>query len=116
MQQLTAQVLLTIPEDKILVDKVEYLDLKEQASLGSLMSFKWFKEKTGIKRSEDLNKWILLPFRDELDFDTGGFVHYPEKQGDPWKFLKNPTEHWLEDNYGRVYQIRRSIREREETE
>ncbi|MFL2028122.1 DUF771 domain-containing protein [Loigolactobacillus zhaoyuanensis] len=110
MQQLNAEIIIPVPDDLILVKKVEYETLKEQSALGSWLPLKWFKEKTGIKRNDDLNKWILLPFQEELDLNNGGFVHYPEVQGDPWKFLKNPTERWLENNIARVYQFRGQLR------
>ncbi|MGM0124612.1 hypothetical protein IGI37_001990 [Enterococcus sp. AZ194] len=99
-----------LPPGTILVQKSEWDNLNDAIGRGEWKDFNWFKSKTGITKKEVLDDMILKPFRDELDVENGGFVHYPDCKGDPWKFLKLATENWLETNFNRVYRYRTNER------
>ena len=93
----------TAPEGYVLVLKADLVELEESVGRGEWKDLKWFKEKVGVKNEEKLNKLVFRPFKEELDVDNGGFVHYPVASGDPWMFHKIKTEKWLDENFDRVF-------------
>lgn len=100
---LTTTASLQLPEGYVVVLKADIEKLEKQIGRGEWKDIKWFKEKVGIKNSEKIDDLILRPFREELDAENGGFVHYPEGKGDPWAFLKSETEAWLDINFSRIF-------------
>lgn len=97
----TSQVVL--PEGYVMILKADLQALEEKVGRGEWKDKKWFKGKVGIQRDDKLDEMIFRPFRDELDAEKGGFIHYPQSNGDPWMFLKTETENWLEENFDRVF-------------
>lgn len=98
------QPLIPIPEDKVLIDKSIYNELVnnnlDQPAVGDK---KWLKSKTGLTSDLTLYRQLLDPFRDELDMENGGPVHYSAKQGERLMVMKKPFNKWLDENYERVY-------------
>lgn len=96
MQQITAEIVLTIPADKVLIAKEEYDRLKELEVYGQTGDMSWFSAQVGMsdKKAKDV---ILYPFRKEME----QFVYYPKKTGEPWRFHKTRTLDWLEKNWER---------------
>lgn len=93
------QLTVEIPDEYVLITKVEYEELQKLATKGnSWESLAWFKQETGIKHPDTLKTMILYPYRSELE----KFVKYPEKKGSPWKFHKGATLDWLENNFERI--------------
>ena len=78
-QKIRAEVVLTIPEDKILISLQEYENLLESNYGGRVINLKKFSSL--LSRSERWVKENLLEdkvFKRKLDAKNGGFVHYPE--------------------------------------
>lgn len=94
---------ITVPKGYIIVSKKDLEKIEEQVGRGEWKDMKWFKSKVGIQRQDKLEEMIFHPFKEELDIEHGGFVHYPEINGDPWMFHKRKTEDWLEENFDRVF-------------
>lgn len=101
--KLTTTTQLLVPEGYVIVLKSELEEMTQQVGRGEWKDMKWFKSKVGIQRQDKLDEMIFRPFKDELDVESGGFVHYPEINGDPWMFHKSKTEAWLEQNFDRVF-------------
>lgn len=103
-QKIRAEVVLTIPEDKILISLQEYEDLLESNSSGRVINLKSFADLLG--RSERWTKENLLEdkiFRRKLDAKNGGFVHYPSYQGDPYSFLEDESRKFIRENFERIF-------------
>ncbi|MFS1664116.1 DUF771 domain-containing protein [Streptococcus sp. zg-JUN1979] len=95
-----------IPDDMILIDRVEYEDLKQKAS-----EIWWdmndILEKLSISRSHFQETVLLNPkYRDKIDIDRNpidGFVCYPEKQGNKYLFLKSKAKVFFEENFVEIF-------------
>ncbi|MGX7395419.1 DUF771 domain-containing protein [Carnobacterium mobile] len=97
MQQLEAIVKVVIPEEMILVKKVEYEELQNDKKTG-WGNLQWLLKETEIKSPQTIKEKVLYPFRQELE----DFVYYPD-EGQNWKFNKKPMVKWLEENFKRVW-------------
>ena len=96
-QQLEAIVKVTIPEEMILVEKIEYQELQDSKKSG-WGNMQWLLEETDIKSPQTVKVKLLYPFRKELE----DFVYYPD-DGAQWKFNKLPMKRWLQENFKRVW-------------
>lgn len=93
------QLTVEIPDEYVLITKVEYEELQKLADKGNCWeSLAWFKQQVGIKHPDTLKTKILYPYREELE----RFVRYPSQKGEPWKFHKNLTMQWIENNFDKV--------------
>lgn len=103
-QQLEVNLTIQIPEDKILISKVELQELKEQQLLGVYWTMKDLEEKTG-KKHEWIKENILYPtkFRRMLDVKNGGFVFYPEKRGQTWSFHALKMAEFLDKYFNQIF-------------
>lgn len=95
------QVEIPVPKDMILITKVEYEHMLDNAMKNRVWSMGDLEDATG-RSNNWLKENILYPYRDELDCLNGGFVKYPEKRGQPWKFGAVQMRQWLDDNIERV--------------
>lgn len=95
----------TIPEDKVLIDKVELERLKEAEENEDI----WWTMKDLEKRINRRHVWIkekiLYPskFREVLDVENGGFVYYPQTQGESWVFEATKMKEFLKENFSEIY-------------
>lgn len=97
----TLEVKVSIPEDFVLVKKVEYDELLSADLTGQTWNMSDLREATD--RSTDwLKENILYPNRKELDIENGGFVKYPENKGQRWRFGAKKMSQWLEENMQEV--------------
>lgn len=104
MQQLNVNLSIPIPQDQVLVSKVELQELKEQSLIGVYWSMKDLEKKTG-KKIEWIKENILYPsrFRKVLDVNNGGFVYYPDRKGQVWTFQASKMAKFLDDNFYRIF-------------
>lgn len=103
-QKIRAEVVLTIPEDKILISLQEYENLLESNYGGRVINLKKFSSL--LSRSERWVKENLLEdkvFKRKLDAKNGGFVHYPEFNGDPYSFLEDEARKFIQENFERIF-------------
>lgn len=103
-QSLNVNLSVPVPEDYVLVQKVEYKELKNQSLSGVYWTMKHLQ-----KRVNKSDKWIkeniLYPprFKKILDINNGGFVYYPESQGQSWSFQANKMAQFLDKYFADIY-------------
>ena len=107
MQKLKAEIVITIPEDMVLITRVEYEELKQNELSGVYWNMKDLEKRIN-KKSDWIKENILYPsrFKKILDIDNGGFVYYPETKGQPWAFQATKMATFLEGNFQRIFKIR----------
>ena len=92
-----------MPEDLMVVNRKEFEKFQNKKIDEPVRGDKkWLKDKLDIHGEDKFNE-ILDTFRDELDMDEGGMIHYPARKGDPLAVIKKPFSEWLENNANRVY-------------
>ncbi|MBB6452018.1 phage pi2 protein 07 [Salirhabdus euzebyi] len=105
MQQLKVNLSIQIPEDQILISKVEFEELKQKELTGVYWNMKDLE-----KRINKSDRWIkdniLYPtrFRKILDSDIGGFVFYPRSKGQTWSFQANKMAEFLDKHFREIFQ------------
>lgn len=104
MQQLNVRLSIPIPDDKVLISKVELEELKEQSLTGVYWNMKDL-EKRVRKKQEWIKENILYQprFRKVLDSENGGFVYYPKSQGQTWSFHAKKMAKFLDDNFHLIF-------------
>lgn len=107
MQQLSVTLSIPIPEDSVLVTKVELEQLKKNELEGVYWTMKDLEQRTK-KKSEWIKERILYPtkFRNKLDVDRGGFVYYPKVKGETWTFQASRMANFLESNFQTIFKGR----------
>lgn len=104
MQQLKVNLSIPIPEDKVLISKIELEDLKRQELAGVYWNMKDLS-----KRINKSDRWIkdnilYQPrFKKILDSEYGGFVYYPKSQGQTWSFQATKMAEFLEKNFRSIF-------------
>ncbi|MDT2848794.1 DUF771 domain-containing protein [Vagococcus carniphilus] len=108
MQQLSVELQIPIPADSVLIKKTEYDELQKDSLKGKKFSIKELAERTGLSRTEIESGFENPKVRSIADVkrrkrnsndDKGGFVLYPEGQGNPWKFLASATIDFIDNNF-----------------
>lgn len=97
----TLEVKVAIPDDMVIIKKIEYQELLNSVSSQLVWSMKDLERVCG--RSDDwIKEKILYPYREELDVQLGGFVRYPSAKGQPWKIGAKQMRNWIEENLEKV--------------
>ena len=94
-----------LPTSHIIVEKDEYLDLKNKASQGQYMSLSEVLEMISVSRP-----WLLenvlyrSDIRSKIDIDKNkdGFVKYPQNQGGKYIFLASKTRDFFEQHFSEL--------------
>ena len=104
MQQLKVDLIVPIPNDQVLISRVELEELKDKSLIGVYWSMKDLEVRTG-KKVEWIKDNILYPpkFKKLLDVQNGGFVYYPQVKGEKWTFLASKMAEFLEDNFYSIF-------------
>ena len=104
MQKLTTNITVTIPDDLILISKIELQNLKEESLLGTYWSMKELEKKVNRKH-EWIKENILYPsdFKNVLDVEMGGFVYYPKIKGQTWSFHAAKMAQFLDQNFTKIF-------------
>ena len=97
-----------LPQTHIIVEKDEYLDLKNKASQGQYMSLSEVLEMVSVSRP-----WLLehvlyrSDIRSKIDIDKNrdGFVKYPDNQGGRYYFLASKTKQFFEENFAEIFSL-----------
>src|SRR5690625_2150598 len=103
MQQLEVNLSIPIPEESVLISKVELRELKQQSLSGV-----YWNMKDLVSRVNKSDKWIkenILykgKFKKKLDIKNGGFVYYPETQGQSWSFQAKEMAKLLDENFHKI--------------
>ena len=97
-----------LPTSHIIVEKDEYLDLKNKASQGQYMSLSEVLEMVSVSRPWLLENVLYQPYiRSKIDIDKNkdGFVKYPESQGGRYYFLASKTKQFFEENFAEIFSL-----------
>lgn len=103
-QQLSVSLSIPIPDDSILINKVEFNELKRASLSGVYWTMKDLE-----KRMKKSDKWIKdnvlysPKFKSKLDSSIGGCVYYPKSQGQSWSFQAVGMSKFLDDNFNKIF-------------
>lgn len=103
-QQLNVTLSIPIPENMILIKKVELEELKAESLKGVYWTMKDLEERIG-KKQEWIKENILYKqnLKKQLDVKNQGFVYYPQTRGEKWVFLASKMSQFLEDNFYLIF-------------
>ena len=83
--EVKATIPILIPEDMILIDKIEYQELKQQ-DFDGWVGMDVFTEKSN-RSVPTISKVLRKPdLRKRISVENGGWVYYPNGKGDNWSF------------------------------
>ena len=97
-----------LPQTHIIVEKDEYLDLKNKASQGQYMSLSEVLEMVSVSRPWLLEHVLYQPdIRSKIDIDKNrdGFVKYPDNQGGRYYSLASKTKQFFEENFAEIFSL-----------
>lgn len=104
MQQLSVQLTIPIPEDQVLISKVELEELHRNKLVGLYWTMKDVEERTGRKHEWLQENILYVPkFKKILDANNGGFVYYSKGKGSPWVFQATKMAKFLDDNFHLIW-------------
>lgn len=104
MQQLNVNLTVPIPEDMVLIQKVELEELKEQSLAGVYWNMSHLSKRTAKSANWLKDNILFKPkFKRELDSQNGGCVFYPRSQGQPWVFKAKEMAEFLDKNFSRIF-------------
>lgn len=104
MQQLKVNLTIQIPEDMVLISKVELEELKDQSLSGVYWFMKDLEKRVGRSRDWIIENILYQPrFKKILDSENGGFVYYPESKGQKWSFHAKRMAKFLDDNFSSIF-------------
>ncbi|MBB6692319.1 DUF771 domain-containing protein [Cohnella xylanilytica] len=100
MQRIKAEVVIQIPEEYVLISRVELEQLKSNELSGVYWSMKDLERRIS-RKSEWIKENILYPprFRKILDVAHGGFVYYPRSKGQSWSFHAQKMADFLNNRF-----------------
>lgn len=104
MQQLQVNMTIPIPEEYVLITKVEFEQLQQEKLSGQYWTMKDLEKRVG-KEWRWIKDNILYPsrFKEILDVNNGGFVYYPEGRGKNWSFHASKMAQFLDDNFHLIF-------------
>ena len=83
--EVKATIPILIPEDMILINKIEYQELKQQ-DFDGWVGMDVFTEKSN-RSVPTISKVLRKPdLRKRISVENGGWVYYPNGKGDNWSF------------------------------
>ncbi|MDT2416096.1 DUF771 domain-containing protein [Enterococcus avium] len=94
-----------VPEDCVIISKVEYEELKKADSVGQWMTLQEVLERTTRKYDWFVSKVLKNPkYRNKIDIEKNpdGFVYYPGEGNDKYVFLRSKTLGFLEENFSSI--------------
>lgn len=104
MQQLQVSLSIPVPENMILIHKIELEELKAKELSGVYWNMKDLELRT-TRKSEWIKENILFPsrFRKILDAENGGFVYYPKSKGQTWVFQASKMSDFLDKHFSKIF-------------
>lgn len=91
-----------LPDDKIVVNRDEFENLKKSQLTGSYMTLNGVLELLSVSRPWLLENVLYNPeIRSQIDIDQNldGFVKYPHNQGGCYFFLASRTRDYFEQHF-----------------
>jgi len=104
MQHIQVNLTVQVPENYVLINKVEFEELQQEKLSGIYWTMKDLEQRIN-KKHEWIKANILYPskFRKILDVKKGGFVYYPEVTGEKWTFHAVKMAKFLDDNFYSIF-------------
>ena len=104
MQRIQASVTITIPDEYVLIQKVELEELQKEKLNGRFWSMKDLESRTNKKQEWLKDNVLYQPrFKKVLDVENGGFVYYPKKSGEKWAFQAVKMAKFLDENFYLIF-------------
>jgi len=103
-QKLKVELEIKIPENYVLITKVEYKELQHDLLVGRYWTMQDLENQIG-KKQVWIKENILYPpkFKKQLDVLQGGFVYYPKAKGEKWSFHATKMANFLEENFYKIF-------------
>lgn len=103
-QNITVELSIPIPPDSVIIKRTEWEELKKKELAGVYWNMKDIEARVGRKRLWIMDN-ILYPtrFREILDSKNGGFVFYPESQGQNWSFHAVKMSEFLDKHFAQIF-------------
>lgn len=104
MHQLQVNLTIPVPDDYVLITKVELEELQQDKLNGVYWTMVDLENRIG-KKQVWIKENVLYPqkFKRQLDVSQGGFVYYPKAKGEKWSFLASKMSQFLEDNFYSIF-------------
>lgn len=104
MQQLNVNVSIPIPEDMVLIQKIELEELKGQNLAGVYWNMSHLTKRTSKSVNWLKDNILFKPqFKKILDSHNGGCVFYPRVQGQPWVFKAKEMAEFLDNHFHQIF-------------
>ena len=94
-----------IPDDYVIITKIEYEELKKIDDIGRWMSLQEVLERINRGYEWFVSKVLKNPrYRKIIDIEKNdnGFVYYPGDGRDTYLFLRSKTLIFLEENFNKI--------------
>lgn len=94
-----------VPDDCVIISKVEYRELKKADNIGSWMTLAEVLNRINRKYDWFTTKVLKNPkYRQILDIEKNkdGFVYYPDEGRDTYLFLRSKTLIFLEEYFAEI--------------
>lgn len=94
-----------VPDDYVIISKVEYEELKKADDVGRWMTLPEVLERINRKYDWFSSKVLKNPkYRKVIDIEkcANGFVYYPAEGRDTYLFLSSKTLAFLEENFASI--------------
>lgn len=98
-QNLKVNLSIPIPEDLVLITKIEYEQLRKENLKGRKFNLQELSERTGISKNMLKDLFDKPQVRRLVDVEKGGFVAYPTNPGSPYLFLASKTIDFIDSNF-----------------
>ena len=103
-QSIKIEAIIPIPQDQVLINKVELERLQSLELTGKYWSMQDLEERINKKRDWIKENILYKPkFKKILDVNSGGFVYYPEKKGQNWSFQASKMATFLDENFTEIF-------------
>lgn len=96
MSEQKLEVSIAIPDQYVLVTKIEYNELKEKSVMGRYLTLQDLMDLTG-KSKPWLNEKLLSHPRRMKDIEP--FTHFPQSRGDKWAFKEKEMRDYLDKHF-----------------
>ncbi len=96
--EVKATIPVQIPEDKVLVDKVEYQELKKK-DFDGWVGMDVFVEKAN-RSAPTIGKLLRKPdIKKSFCSENGGWIYYPSGKGDYWSFRYKDMLKFIQEEF-----------------
>ncbi|WP_217562710.1 DUF771 domain-containing protein [Paenibacillus sp. GbtcB18] len=104
MQNITVQLSIPVPEDHVIIRKIEFEELKQMELAGVYWSMQDLERRLNKGQAWIKENILLQPrFKKILDVQNGGFVFYPKAQGHNWSFQAAKMAEFLDKRFGDIF-------------